>query len=218
MRRKAKRKALIPKTWTAKDGIDRLPNKTRLKVVEALSRIRMGEPPEPNFFYRKYSRVERERIAYELEKSSVSVQDIATLLGMSMWGVVVMLGRVRQQQAFGLGPDWASAIFVNEINNQIIDAAWNRARSEATDDEEMAARFRQQATLASKAINDQILKGQESEAISRAFREAAATSSETEDDAEPDPINRVDYIDWVYRNKIAKQLQSSEDADIIDQS
>jgi hypothetical protein len=152
MRRKAKRKALIPKTWTAKDGIDRLPNKLRLKVVEALSRIRMGELPEPNFFNRKYSRAERERIAYELEKSSVSVQDIATLLGMSMWGVVVMLGRVRQQQALGLGPDWASAIFVNEINNQIIDAAWNRARSEATDDEEMAARFRQQATLASKAI------------------------------------------------------------------
>ena len=218
MRRKAKRKALIPKTWTAKDGIDRLPNKTRLKVVEALSRIRMGEPPAPNFFNRKYCRVERERIAYELEKSSVSVQDIATLLGMSMWGVVVMLGRVRQQQAFGLGPDWASAIFVNEINNQIIDAAWNRARSEATADEEMAARFRQQATLASKAINDQILKGQESEAISRALREAATRSAETEDDAEPDPIDRVDYIDWVYRNKIAKPLPPSEDADIIDQS
>jgi len=218
MRRKAKRKALIPKTWTAKDGIDRLPNKLRLKVVEALSRIRMGELPEPNFFNRKYSRAERERIAYELEKSSVSVQDIATLLGMSMWGVVVMLGRVRQQQAFGLGPDWASAIFVNEINNQIIDAAWNRARSEATADEEMAARFRQQATLASKAINEQILKGQESETISRAFREAAARSAETEDDAEPDPIDRIDYIDWVYRNKIAKQVQPSEDADIIDQS
>jgi hypothetical protein len=82
----------------------------------------------------------------------------------------------------------------------------------------MAARFRQQATLASKAINDQILKGQESEAISRALREAAARSEETEDDAEPDPIDRVDYIDWVYRNKIAKQLPPSEDADIVDES
>ena len=47
---------------------------------------------------------------------------------------------------------------------------------------------------------------------------AAARSAETEDDAEPDPINRIDYIDWVYRNKIAKQLPPSEDADMIDQS
>ena len=144
----------------------------------------------------------------------MSVQDIATLLGMSMWGVVVMLGRVREQQAFGLGPDWASAIFVNEINNQIIDAAWNRARSEATADEGMAARFRQQAMLASKAINEQILKGQESEAISRALREAAASSAETEDDTPPDPINRIDIIDWVYRNKIMPRIQPSEGVDI----
>ena len=70
----------------------------------------------------------------------------------------------------------------------------------------------------SKAINDQILKGQESEAISRALREAAARSEETEDDAEPDPIDRIDYIDWVFRNKIMKRIQPSEDADIIDQS
>jgi hypothetical protein len=148
----------------------------------------------------------------------MSVQDIATLIGMSMWGVVKMLERVRQQQAFGLGPDWASAIFVNEINNQIIDAAWNRARSETTANDDMAARFRHQATLASKGINDQILKAQESEAISRALREAAASSAKTEDDTPPDPINRIDMIDWVYRNKIMKRIESSNDAGVINES
>lgn len=32
------------------------------------------------------------------------------------------------------------------------------------------------------------------------------------DDA-PDPNDRIDFIDWVYRNRILKQLQASEDAD-----
>jgi hypothetical protein len=117
-----------------------------------------------------------------------------------------------------LGPDWASAIFVNEITNQIIDAAWNRVRSEGTDDEEMSARFRHQATLASKSINEQILKAQECEAISRALRDAAPRSANTDDDPQPDPINRIDLIDWVFRNKIMKRIEPPENASVAAES
>ncbi len=82
----------------------------------------------------------------------------------------------------------------------------------------MAARFRHQGTLASKGINEQILKAQESEAILRALREGAVRSTETDDNTPPDPINREDLLEWVFWNKTVKRMQASEDAEIAAES
>ena len=211
-KQRSRSKGLIPKSWSDDKDIRTLPDGVREKVVEAISRIRMGEPPDPNFFKAQYRRGPmRCMIAYELQKSGLSYGDIAMLLDLTLAGAIRLLDRTREQQMSGLGPNWALAIFKDQIDDHLLDAAWNRARSESTADEAMAARFRQQATAASKAIAELIIKGQESKMIMDAMREAASRRKEADTETPPDPINRVDMIDWVFRNKIMPRLQQSED-------
>ena len=207
-------KALIPKSWSDDKDIRTLPNGVREKVVEAISRIRMGEPPDPDFFKTQYRRGPmRSLIAYELQKAGLSYGDIAILLDLTLAGTIRLLDRTREQQMSGLGPNWALAMFKDQIDDILLDAAWNRAQSETTADEQLAARSRQQATAASKAVADLIIRGQESKMIMDALREAANRNKET-DDSPPDPVNREDLLEWVFWNKVVKRLQPSENAEI----
>jgi len=50
------------------------------------------------------------------------------------------------------------------------------------------------------------------------LRDAAARSATTEDNTQPDPIDRIEMIDWVFRNKIMKRIQPPEDASVAAES
>ena len=199
----------ISKDWKASDGIKALPTSIRQRVTEAVSRFRMGAEPEDNFFAKRYDTEAKMAIASELVMAHVGREDIARLLGITRRGLEYMLARLRQRNADMLPLTWNRDRLVETVD-ALEDAGYmSLSLAESDPDPKNKAVF---LAIAIRAYGEagklRIKLG-----VSKDLIDTLRVGIKGGDEA-PDPNDRVDYIEWVYRNRILKQIQPSEDSDM----
>jgi hypothetical protein len=175
-------------------------------IAACLSKLRVGEELRPNFFKLKFSPAQRQTITYELLQIGFTYRDVATLLGVTVQSAYWMAQRAREDMLVMVGPAWIPANFLDDYNTLKSDAAWLRSKSETASTEELEQAARHRAgTLTAKAA-DLLIDMSRTNAIERAMREAnGAKSTEA-----PDPNDRINMLQWVFENKIMKQIEPPE--------
>lgn len=209
-KRKRKRKnSVIPKEWSAKDGILTLPDPVRHQVQDVLDKLNIGEPLQDKFFDRKLSIFQRQQIGYELNMAGVTYPDIARLLGLSLSGAFTLLQRAFAEAAEHLPQNWLPNNFVDDYYAMKQAAQLNKARSLAAVSEEAQAAFgRNEITARGKAM-DALLKAGE---IVKGIKQAGK-------DGEPDASDRETALTWAYETIILPKLAGPkpEEAEIVDE-
>ena len=212
-RRKKNTKALISKEWRVKDGLEVLPELVRSRIDEVLRRLKVGDEQQAKFFNQRFTPAQRCKIAFELVHSGVSYPDLAKLLGVSLVSAHDIVNRAMQQVAAGLSPVWMPSHFIDSIHTLEEDAAWNRSKSESAMDDETALAFRRNATAATAKSGELLVKVAESDKIAAAIRESSNQNGQSK--SMPDAVDRVDVLQWVFENKILKQIEPPiEDAQV----
>ena len=168
----------------------------------------MGDPPEDNFFSKRLDTETKMAIASELVIEHIAYGDIAKLLCLTRRGLEYMLTRIRERNANMLPLTWNRDGLVETVD-ALEDAGYmSLSLAEGEPDPRCKALFLSNAIKAySDAGNLRIKLG-----VSKDLLDMLRAGMKGNDDA-PDPNDRIDFIDWVYRNRILKQLQASEDAD-----
>jgi len=212
--RRSGAKSVIPKEWKATDGIKALPAVIRARVLEAVTRFRLGDSPEDSFFSKRMGTESKMAIASELVMAHVGREDIARLLGITRRGLEYMLARLRERNAAGLPLTWNRDRLIETVD-ALEDAGYmSMSLAEAEPDNKVKAVLLANAIRAYSDAGKLRLKLGVSAEVTKLFLEGMRAA----DNEAPDPNDRIDLIEWVYRNKIAKRIEPSEDADTIDES
>lgn len=176
-------------------------------MTEAVSRLRMGDQVEDRFFSKRYDTEMKMAIASELLMEHIAQGDIARLLGVTRRGLEYMLARLRQRNADMLPLTWNRDRLVETVD-ALEDAGYmSMSLAEGDPDPRNKALFLSNAIRAYGDAGNLRLRLGVSKEIADALR--AGMKGENA----PDPNDRIDYIDWVYRNKIAPKLEA--DAEIV---
>jgi hypothetical protein len=193
-------KTVISKEWKPTDGITALPAVIRARVLEAVTKVRRGEPPEDNFFSKKLDTETKRAIASELIIEHIAMGDIARLLGITRRGLEYMLQRIRERNANLLPVTWNRDGLISTVD-ALEDAGYmSMSLAEGAIDAKNKAAYLATAVRAySKAGKLRVKLGVSKELLDLPRKRQAADI----EDGAPDPKDRIDYIDWVYQNKIA---------------
>jgi len=204
-------KTVISKEWKPTDGINALPAVIRARVLEAVTKFRRGEPPEDNFFSKRFNTETKMAIASELVMEHVPMGDIARLLGMTRRAIDYMMARIRERNANLLPVTWNRDRLISTVD-ALEDAGYmSMSLAEGEPDPKNKARFLSIATKAYSDAGSLRLKLGVSKEVLELLRKRATQDLEEQ---APDPKDRIDYIDWVYQNKIAPKLEA-QDAEIV---
>jgi len=191
-----------------------LPAVIRARGLEAVTKVRRGEPPEDNFFSKKLDTETKMAIAQELVIEHIPMGDIARLLGITRRGLEYMLQRIRERNANLLPVTWNRDGLISTVN-ALEDAGYmSMSLAEGAIDEKNKATHIGKAIKAySDAGKLRVKLGMNKELLDLPRKRQAADI----EDGAPDPKDRIDYIEWVYTNKIAPKLETQEvqDAEIV---
>jgi hypothetical protein len=205
-------KSVISKDWKPTDGIKALPAVIRARVLEAVTKFRLGEPPEDNFFSKRLDTETKMAVASELVMAHVGREDIARLLGITRRGLEYMLERIRERNANLLPVTWNRDRLVETVN--ALEDAGYLCMSEAEgeiDPNNKASYYATAVKAYSDAGNLRVKLGVSKEMLDLLRKRQMQEAEEIP----PDPKDRIDYIDWVYTNKIAPKLEKPEDAEMM---
>ena len=167
-------------------------------------RVRRGEPPEDNFFSKKLDTETKMAIAQELIIEHIAMGDIARLLGITRRGLEYMLQRIRERNANLLPVTWNRDGLVATVD--ALEDAGYRSMSQAEgaiDDKNKIVYIATAVKAYSAAGKLRVKLGVSKELLDLPRKRQAADI----EDGAPDPKDRIDYIDWVYQNKIAPKLE-----------
>jgi hypothetical protein len=210
IRKMKRRKSLVAQDWQVVNGIGALPPSVRAKVIDAIRKARLGEEPQDDFFSQKFRPETKLNIVQELLFQRLSHTDIARLMGMSGRGIEFLVARIRQLNAENLPVTWNRDRFVDTVDRLEDDADINRAYAESEPDSRVRVMYLANAIRAGAEAGRLRLQLGLSKEWLAALREGMKRGG----DQAPDPNQRIDMIDWVYRNRIMKQIQPSEDAEL----